>query len=386
METNLGMLEERPKLEFNPEERVEVYSLLKVIQGMPIDNALGKRSKLEQIGKRQVGKKQSSPKDGKRFFVQLWKDLGATCRDVMDDKVRMSFELFHQSFDEQGQKKSNAIKEQLSTYPGSYLLVSIFGIHSEKKQGNSTRNNYDCVASLLGVMVDKFLYIIQMAVSNSLYTKAAFGTGGDGESFRGRGLAKVLVGVSQCLVRLLKGTDKMYANSSVTFKSFWASLGFIETCNDAFQTNLSDVSLNALTTLAQLTPNDETQHQFHTIDRPIDQFSLFSEEAGQNVLEVFKNPLFLERVDYDKDERNEWKIAKFLFVTDSSTTMTLSKDLMMKLPKVKIILDLWNLFKTSFAFYPVLSNGADEVLKLTRKQYRIQEVLVDDCCLSMMFT
>ncbi len=138
-------------------------------------------------------------------------------------------------------------------------------------------------------MVDKFLYIIQMAVSNSLYTKAAFGTGGDGESFRGRGLAKVLVGVSQCLVRLLKGTDKMYANSSMTLESFWAGLGFIKTCNHAFQTNLSDVSLNALTTLAQLTPNDETQHQFHTIDRPIDQFSVFSEEAGQNVLEVFKN-------------------------------------------------------------------------------------------------
>ncbi len=348
METNLGMMEERPKLEFDPEKGVEFYSLWEVIQGMPIENVSGKRSKLEQIGKRQVGKKQSSPTDGKRFFVQLWKDLGATCRDVTDDKVRMSFELFHQSFDEEGQKKSNAIKEQLSSYPGSYLLVSIFGIHSEKKQGDSTRNNYDCVASLLGVMVDKFLYIIQMAVSNSLYTKAAFGTGGDGESFRGRGLAKVLVGVSQCLVRLLKGTDKMYANSFMTLESFWAGLGFIKTCNHAFQTNLSDVSLNALTTLAQLTPNDETQHQFHTIDRPIDQFSVFSEEAGQNVLEVFKNPLFLERVDYDKDERNEWKVAKFLFVTDSSTTMTLSKDLMMKLPKVKIILDLWNLFKTSF--------------------------------------
>jgi len=68
METNLGMLKERPKLEFDPEKRVEVYSLQEVLQGMPIDNALGKRSKLEQIGKRQVGKKQSSPKDGKRFF------------------------------------------------------------------------------------------------------------------------------------------------------------------------------------------------------------------------------------------------------------------------------------------------------------------------------
>jgi hypothetical protein len=45
-------------------------------------------------------------------------------------------------------------------------LVSIFGVHSEKKQGDSTRNYYDCIASLLGVMVDKFLYIIQMAVSD----------------------------------------------------------------------------------------------------------------------------------------------------------------------------------------------------------------------------
>jgi len=62
-------------------------------------------------------------------------------------------------------------------------LVSIFGVHSEKKQGNSDKNNYDCIASLLGVMVDNFLYIIQMAVSDSLYTKATFGTGGDGASF-----------------------------------------------------------------------------------------------------------------------------------------------------------------------------------------------------------
>ncbi len=102
--------------------------------------------------------------------------------------------------------------------------------------------------------------------SDSPYTKATFGTGGDGASFRRRGLAKVLVGVSQCLVRLLKGTDKIYANSSVTFSSFWASLGFIETCNDVFQNELSDATLNALTTLARLTPNDETQHQCHTID------------------------------------------------------------------------------------------------------------------------
>ncbi len=40
--------------------------------------------------------------------------------------------------------------------------------------------------------------------------------------------------------------------------------------------------------------------------------------------------LFLERVDYDKDELNEWKLAKFLFVTDSSTTTTLAKDIMIK--------------------------------------------------------
>jgi len=111
METNLGMMEERPKLEFDPEKGVEFYSLWEVIQGMPIENVSGKRSKLEQIGKRQVGKKQSSPTDGKRFFVQLWKDLGATCRDVTtDDKVRMSFELFHQSFDEEGQKKVTRLK------------------------------------------------------------------------------------------------------------------------------------------------------------------------------------------------------------------------------------------------------------------------------------
>ena len=78
---------------------------------MPIENVSGKRSKLEQIGKRQVGKKQSSPTDGKRFFVQIWKDLGANCRDVTtDDKVRMSFELFHQSFDEEGQKKVTRLK------------------------------------------------------------------------------------------------------------------------------------------------------------------------------------------------------------------------------------------------------------------------------------
>ncbi len=66
-------MEERPKLEFDPEKGVEFYSLWEVIQGMPIENVSGKRSKLEQIGKRQVGKKQSSPTDGKRFFVQLWK-------------------------------------------------------------------------------------------------------------------------------------------------------------------------------------------------------------------------------------------------------------------------------------------------------------------------
>jgi hypothetical protein len=375
------MMEERPKLEFNPENRVEVYSLWEVLQGMPIENVLGKRSKLEQIGKRQVGKKQSSPSDGKRFFVQLWKDLGATCKDVCDDKVRMSFELFHQSFDEEGKKVSNAIKEQLSTYPGSYLLVSIFGVHSEKKQGDSTKNYYDCVASLLGVMVDNFLYIIQMAISDSLYTKATFGTGGDGASFRRRGLAKVLVGASQCLVRLLKGTDKIYANSPVTFNSFWASLGFIETCNDVFRNELSDVTLNALTTLARFTPNDETQHQFHTIDRPIDQFSLFGAEAEQNVLEVFRSPIFLEPVDYDEDEQNEWKLAKFFFVTDSSTTTTLSKDIMIKVPKVKIILDLWNLFKRSFEFYHLLNDPVEELQKITRKQFLIPEVFVDYCFL-----
>jgi hypothetical protein len=190
------MMEERPKLIFHSDTTVEVYSLREVLQGMSIEDVSGKRSKLEQIGKRQVGKKQTSPSDGKCFFVQLWKDLGATCKDVDDDKVWMPFELFDQSFDEKRQKVSNAIKEQLSTYPGCYLLVSIFGIHSEKKIGNSTRKNYDCVASLLGVTVDNFLYIIQMAVSDSPYTKATFGTGGDGASFRRRGLANVLVGVS----------------------------------------------------------------------------------------------------------------------------------------------------------------------------------------------
>jgi hypothetical protein len=67
------MLEERPKLEFDPDVRVECYSLLEVIQGMSIDNALGKRSKLEQIGKRQVGQTQSSPKDGNVFLFSFGK-------------------------------------------------------------------------------------------------------------------------------------------------------------------------------------------------------------------------------------------------------------------------------------------------------------------------
>ncbi len=49
------------------------------------------------------------------------------------------------------------------------------------------------------------------------------------------------------------------------------------------------------------TPLNPLQHQCHTIDRPINQFSLFGEEAEQNVLEVFRSPLFLERVDYDED-------------------------------------------------------------------------------------
>jgi len=73
METNLGMMEERPKLEFDPEKSVEFYSLWEVIQGMPIENVSGKRSKLEQIGKRQVGKKQSSPTDGKLFLFSFGK-------------------------------------------------------------------------------------------------------------------------------------------------------------------------------------------------------------------------------------------------------------------------------------------------------------------------
>jgi hypothetical protein len=94
----------------------------------------------------------------------------------------------------------------------------------------------------------------------------------------------------------------------------------------------------------------------------------------------------LESVDYDEDEQNEWKLAKFFFVADSTTTLTLFNDVMTKVPKVKVILDLWNLFKRDFEFCHLLDEQVEGLQRITCKQFLIPEVVVDYCFLSMTFT
>jgi hypothetical protein len=94
----------------------------------------------------------------------------------------------------------------------------------------------------------------------------------------------------------------------------------------------------------------------------------------------------LESVDYDEDEQNEWKLAKFFFVADSTTTLTLFNDVMTKVPKVKVILDLWNLFKRDFEFCHLLDEQVEGLQRITCKQFLIPEVVADYCFLSMTFT
>jgi hypothetical protein len=128
-----------------------------------------------------------------RFNIHVWKDLN----NINYDDRKTSPRSYHSiQF-----LKSHAIysvEETLQSLDNKafddkqYMLMSLF---AEKVSGEC-EENFICISSLLGSWTNKDFSIHIVSVSNALYKKQKFGRGGDGISFRDRGIGSFMVGLA----------------------------------------------------------------------------------------------------------------------------------------------------------------------------------------------
>lgn len=174
-------------------EDVDVFSLHDIISSMNMSHV-----NLTNISDRNLSHSmQVQFNCKKRFNVCIWRNIS---KAFDDERYKLSVNLLNRIYGFTVVAKSFELLQKQSC---EVMIISILGYYSTVKKG--WYGSKDELASCIGCVVcfkDLSSFIIShLAVSDFNFSTQHYGTNCDGGSFRGRGLAKVLISVCQYYLR-----------------------------------------------------------------------------------------------------------------------------------------------------------------------------------------
>ena len=177
---------------------------------------------------------QSTHEKRHRFQFKVVRDLHPCLHNESEDSgglvVQLGKDLLRNSYVSEFHDELNRMFEFAKMEPEKFMMVTLIGECVARKD-----KNYLCVAALLGVWNDKGLYITHMSVSDQIFSKAYFGSRGDGKSFLHRGIARLTVAVAQAFLRCIHDIEDIYLFSSYLQTDrgcLWEKLGFQRVQNE----------------------------------------------------------------------------------------------------------------------------------------------------------
>jgi hypothetical protein len=117
---------------FDPSMSNEIYTLDEVLKSLVKDDVLRQerfKSLVYLASRQHQNSKPQAPKNNRRFFVQVRKDLSKV-NLPKDPKVTLSFSLLEKELhDDTSLSSLEDIKDEISSHPKSYFMVSVFAMY-----------------------------------------------------------------------------------------------------------------------------------------------------------------------------------------------------------------------------------------------------------------
>ena len=214
-------------------EDVDVFSLDNILSSMNISD-----TGLTVISERELSPDmQLQYKCKKRFHVCVWKQLSKVHQD---ERGNVSLSLLRRVY---GFTEVESCLKLLREHCRSLLLISILGINTNDQTKSSCVSSwggndlFSCIGCLLCFKDQSTFILSHLTISNFNFSKPRYGTGSDGLPFRGRGLAKVLIGLCQYYTHQLMGSSTalmVYPHRQNNYSEncgLWHDLGFTSSNN-----------------------------------------------------------------------------------------------------------------------------------------------------------
>jgi hypothetical protein len=220
---------------------------------------------------------QSTHEKRHRFLFKVVRDLHPTLQNESEESGRLVVQLgkalLRNSYVSEFHDELNRMFEFAKMEPEKFMMVMLIGECVARKD-----KDYLCVAALLGVWNDKGLYITHMSVSDQIFSKAYFGSRGDGKSFLHRGIARLTVAVAQAFLRCIHDIEDIYLFSSYLQTNrgcLWEKLGFQRVENKRiFPESVIDLIDSISNTKFQELIVDQKKIPYF-IRKPVNEYALF---------------------------------------------------------------------------------------------------------------
>jgi len=382
---------------FDESSPCDYFTLEEVLKSLDSNNPLQKDSSLWLLAARQVSDKQVSPKNRRRFYIQVWRDLSKVINLEKDDKVQLSISLLEASFSGADIISLQSMIDRIPHCPGVYFMVSIFGVFSEKitLQSKQVRDQCCCLGTVMAQCNEHFMVLSHIAVSKRKFTQVDFGQRSDGLPFRNRGLGQLLIGLSQCVYRSkfesgLHNNIYSWSLNENFENSIWEKLGFVE-CSIEYDMEWP-ASLRSFISEYSKFSDKSMYHDGNrvhlSIDTPVDNYAIFGRvgEIGidpDEIHDLFKDPFIAgtaaEPISASLDDH---QYTKQVFVHRCT-----HGGVMIESNARPYEMDLFELLTTRKESILFLSNTLEtnrELFDMTHADILVPQVALDYCLLLLM--